>query len=149
MRRETKYVDTDTFHFYNANPKNRITGDCAFRAIATALEQDYNQTVMEMAELMCKTGYALNDKKGIDKYLQSKGWVKRKQPKKADGTKYTGKEFCEYLQNHPGNVVAHIGGHHVVAFVSEDYEGFEHRCYDIWNPTKKCIGNYWVKGELT
>ena len=143
--RINKYPDTETFHYYNANPKNRITGDCAFRAISTALDQDYNQTVMEMAEMMCKTGYALNDAKGIDKYLQSKGWIKCRQPKKRDNTKYSGKEFCDYMRGYRGNVVAHIGGHHIVAFVCEDTEGLEHRCYDIWNPTGKCIGNYWVK----
>ena len=37
MKREDKFKDTATFHYYNANPKNRITGDCAFRAISTAL----------------------------------------------------------------------------------------------------------------
>ena len=73
MKREDKFKDTATFHYYNANPKNRITGDCAFRAISTALEQDYNQTVMEMAETMCKTGYALNDAKGEEKYTRSRG----------------------------------------------------------------------------
>lgn len=73
MDRRKKYPDTDTFHYFNANPKNRITGDCSFRAISTALMQDYNKTVMEMAELMCKTGYAMNDAKGEEKYLASKG----------------------------------------------------------------------------
>ena len=75
MKREDKFKDTPTFHYYNANPKNRITGDCAFRAISTALEQDYNQTVMEMAEMMCKTGFAMNDAKGEEKYLASKAHI--------------------------------------------------------------------------
>ena len=56
-----------------AKPSGCITGDCAFRAIATGLEQDYNTTVMEMAELMCETGYALNDSKGEAEYLKRKG----------------------------------------------------------------------------
>ena len=62
--RMEKYPTTSTFVYNNVNPKNRITGDCVFRAFALAMEQDYNTTVMEMAELMCKTGYALNDSKG-------------------------------------------------------------------------------------
>lgn len=58
MKRQEKYPETSTFHYYNANPKNRITTDCVIRAITTALEQDYNKTVMEMAEMQCKTGIA-------------------------------------------------------------------------------------------
>lgn len=152
MKRQTKYSDTTTFHFYNANPKNRITGDCCFRAMATALEQDYNQTVMEMAELMCKTGYALNDSKGEDRYLATKGWIKHPQPKKPDGTKYTGKEFCKelpYLAHIHGNIIAHVGGHHIICIkeVKCDDGVYRYKVHDIWDSTDKCVGNYWTKGS--
>lgn len=138
MDRRKKYPDTDTFHYFNANPKNRITGDCSFRAISTALMQDYNKTVMEMAELMCKTGYALNDAKGEETYLASKGWIKHPQPRKADGTKYTGDEFCMMLADKSTRYVAHIGGHHIVAIV-------DGKVYDTWDSTEGCIGNYWTE----
>lgn len=138
MTRQEAYKDTKTFRFYNANPKNRITGDCAFRAISTGLEQDYNTTVMEMATLMCETGYALNDKKGEERYLASKGWVKHPQPRKNDNTKYTGKEFCEKIAESGKRYIALIGGHHIVAIVDK-------RVWDIWDSTDKCIGNYWTK----
>lgn len=139
MKREDKFKDTATFHYYNANPKNRITGDCAFRAISTALEQDYNQTVMEMAETMCKTGCALNDAKGEEKYLASKGWVKHPQPRKADGSKFTGKEFCQSMAISGVRYIAHIGGHHIIAIVDK-------KVNDTWDSTDGCIGNYWTKG---
>lgn len=149
MPRQRNVPDTPTFHFYNANPQNRITGDCTFRAICTALEQSWEQTVMEMAEMSCKTGYAINDKKGIERYLESKGWKKQKQPRKDDNTKFTGKEFCEQLQDDPwiftgkeyyyaARIVAVIGGHHIVAIVNG-------KVYDTWNSTCKTIGNYWTK----
>ena len=57
MNRKERYPDTDTFSYFNANPKNKITGDCVARAICTALELPYNQVVMELAEQQCKTGY--------------------------------------------------------------------------------------------
>ena len=139
MTRQQKYPDTATFRYHNANPKNRITGDCVFRAFTLAMQQDYNTTVMEMAELMCKTGYALNDSKGESEYLKTKGWVKHTQPKKPDGTKYTGEEFCKMLAKKGERYVAHIGGHHMVAIV-------DCKVWDIWNSTGKCIGNYWTKG---
>lgn len=146
MTRQEKYPDTPTFHFYNANPKNRITGDCTFRAISTALNQSWEQTVMEMAELSCKTGYAINDKKGIERYLESKGWTKMPQPKKWDGTKYTGTEWCEGLFKREyfvgKSVVATIGGHHIVCI--KEING-TYKVWDTWNSTYGCIGNYWIK----
>ena len=136
MDRKSKYPDTSVFKFYNANPKGRITGDCVYRAVSTGLDADYNVTVMEMAELHCKTGYCATDSKGIDLYLQRKGLVKHKQPRKSDGTKYTGKEFCEKIAEKGKRYVCNIGGHHVVAVVDK-------KIYDIWNSSGKTIGNYW------
>lgn len=147
MTRQQKYPETSTFHYHNANPHNRITTDCVIRAISTATEIPYNQVVMELAELQCKTGYDDGDVKLYDKYLKSKGWVKYNQPRKADNTKYTGKEWCKQLQEdydwviNPDKIkrmVAHIGGHHVVAIV-------DGRVWDIWDSTCKTIGNYWIK----
>ena len=142
MKREQKYPDTKTFHYFNANPKNRVTGDCTFRAVCTALGQSWEQTVMEMAEFSCKTGYAINDKKGIERYLESKGWKKRSQPRKANGGKYTGEEWCDYIRKNPEwyskKIIADIGGHHIVAIV-------DYKIWDTWDSSQKCIGNWWQK----
>lgn len=135
MKRTEKYPETSTFHYYNANPKGRITGDCYVRAISTATEIPYNTVVMEMAELQCKTGYDASEL--IDRYLKSKGWIKHAQPRKADNTKYTGKEFCERARDYE-NYIANIGGHHIVAIVNG-------KINDIWDSTNGCIGNYWTK----
>lgn len=147
MKRQDKYPDTATFHFHNANPKNRFTTDCVVRAISTATEIPYNRVVMELAELQCKTGYDDGDDKLYDVYLKSKGFLKRKQPRKEDNTKYTGKEWCDLLQgdfdwvmntDKVKRIVAHIGGHHLVAII-------DGRVWDTWNSTGGCIGNYWIK----
>ena len=151
MKRTDKYPDTKTFHYHNENPKNRITGDCTFRAIATVTGKSWADVVMEMAQLSVETGYAINDKKGIRRYMESLGWVKRKQPRKDDNTKYTGREFCELQQKYLNTgvkvidgidinpcILANIGGEHIVAII-------DGKVNDIWNSTGKCIGNYWVK----
>jgi len=134
-RRIDKYPDTETFTYYNANPKGRITGDCVCRAICTALGQTWEETLMEMAEMACQTGYEPTDPKGFDLYLKSKGWKKMKQPRKADNTKYTGGEFCKTIK---GTCIANIGGHHTVCIK-------DGKVYDIWDSTHKTIGNYWIK----
>ena len=155
MRRENKYPDTDTFHFHNANPKNRITGDCRIRAISTACEVPYNQVVMDLAKIQCETGYDQTANQGISILLKRYGWSKCKQPRKPDGTKYTGKEFCEVLQKWLDDEELHgmeykdgiiisprifcnIGGHHEVAII-------DGKVWDTWNSTSRCIGNYWIK----
>ena len=147
MTRQEKCPETSTFHFHNANPKNRITTDCVIRAISTATEIPYNKVVMEMAELQCKTGYDDGDKKLYDMYLKSKGFVQYYQPRKADNTKYTGKDFCDRLKEDfiwaanakkLKRIVANIGGGHVVAII-------DGKVWDTWDSTDGCIGNYWVK----
>lgn len=152
MKRKDKYPETATFTYYNANPKNRVTGDCTFRAICTALEMSWEDVVMEMAEMSCRTGYAINDPKGIAKYLEEKGWIKHKQPRKFDNTKLEGGGFCKWLtindeSGELGNVIANIGGHHIVAIkrVNDTELGSVYKIHDIWDSTKKCIGNYWTK----
>lgn len=153
-KRQKKYPDTDYFHFHNANPKGRMTSDCVIRAITTVLNQPYDQTLREMTEMTIKTGYMLNENKGIESYMKSKGWTKCKQPKKYDGTKYTGREFCRTLV-HPtyseelqltdksfemNRVLANIGGHHTVAIMSG-------QIWDTWNSADGSIGIVWVKAD--
>lgn len=146
MTRQKKYPDTPVFHFYNANPHNRFTTDCVIRAISTATKIPYNTVLMEMADLQCKTGFDISDKTLIEKYLKGKGWVKHKQPRKNDNTKYTGVEFCAELQNFNmdfpesmgARYIANLGGGHIVAIVNG-------QVWDTWDSTDGCIGNYWTK----
>lgn len=136
--RQEKYPETKTFHYYNANPKNRITCDCVARAICTGLNEPYEEVLKGMFEMQLETGYEYTDTKGIEKYLESKGWTKHKQPRKRDNTKYTGKEFCKLLADKNKRYICNIGGHHIVAIV-------DGKVNDIWDSTDGCIGNYWTK----
>lgn len=151
MTRQEKYPETSTFHFFNANPHNRFTGDCVTRALSVALQIPYNQCVMEQAEMQCKTGFDSADPKGMAKYLESKGWVKHPQPRKQDGTKYTGKEWCQLLEEDilrevwqgGDRMIANIGGHHTIAIINDI--GSHCKVWDTWDSTDGCIGNYWTK----
>lgn len=151
-KREEKYPDTSVFHYFNANPKNKFGGDCVVRAISTALGQPWEQTVRELTEIGIKYGYVLNDPHTYERYLKQKGWIKQKQPRKDDNTKYTGEEFCELLDDPEveyilplsidqicSNIIAKIGSHHIVAIV-------DGKINDIWDCSEGCIGNYWTLG---
>lgn len=154
MRREDKYPDTSVFHYYNANPRNRMTGDCAIRAISVATGISYNDTVMGLAKVHCDTGYEPTMGKGLDIYMESIGWVKHNQPRRYDNTKFTGKDFCNWLSvsydRFYGNVLANIGGHHMVAIVpycKGDGINDRFKIFDIWDSSDYCIGNYWTKPD--
>ena len=146
--REQQFPETTTFHLHNANPKGRLTGDCTDRAISTACGVPYEQVVMDLARIQCETGYSRSMHGGIEILLERYGWVKHKQPRKPDNTKYTGKEFCKVVQNgiaKDGIVITDkifctIGGHHVTAIM-------DGKVWDVWNCTDSCVGNYWTKGE--
>lgn len=152
MKREQKYPDTDTFHFHNANPKGRYTADCVTRAICTATGLTYEGAVMAQAAVQIKYGVAFEND-AIDKVLKDLGWTKHKQPRKADGKKYTGEEFChiQFLMLNAyfptkevegitisNRIVANVGGNHTVAIV-------DGRIWDTWDSTDGCVGNYWTK----
>lgn len=136
MTRQEKYPNTSTFFYYNANPKNRITNDCVYRAISFATELSWEQVVKMYYEVVLETGY--EGDQAIDKLMNKLGWVKHKQPRKLNNTKYTGKEFCSNLALDDKRYIANIGGHHIVAIVNS-------KVHDIWDSTDGCIGNYWTK----
>ena len=56
MKRQDKYQNTRTFQYYNANPKNRITGDCVIRALCTAMGKPYETVYRELFEFSMKNG---------------------------------------------------------------------------------------------
>lgn len=138
MKRQDKYPDTTTFHYFNANPHNRITTDCVIRALCVGMNKPYNDVVLELAQMQIETGYDDGDNKLYEKYLKKNGFVMLPQPRKADNTKYTGKQFCR--KKFYKNCICHIGGHHIVAI--KDF-----KVWDIWDSTDGCIGKVWYRPE--
>lgn len=153
MNRRQKNPNTKTFRFFNANPKGRLTGDCVIRAISIATKKDYNEVVMGLAETMCETGYDMQCPEGFDRYLAKLGWTKQKQPRKDNGKKYTGEEFCNLLNKYGwwncDGIIANIGGNHTVAIMPTDKNDPKEnwKVFDTWNSTQGSIGNYWIKKE--
>ena len=137
-KRQKKYPDTNAFHYYNANPKNKVTCDCVVRALSVALNQSYEDTYKELFEFSLKNGYMINDPKNEERYLKSKGWHRCKMPKHSDNTKYTGIEFCEQIAEYGKRYYLNIGHNHVVAVVNA-------KIYDIWNSSYNRVGVYYEK----
>ena len=128
-------ADTRWFKYDNTNPKQKHTSDCTVRAICSALELSYEEVYKQLFELSIKTGYFINDPKNTTKFLKMLGYEWQKQLKHEDGTKYTGKQFCEEFNK--GTYIMHIGSHHI----SVVKDGVIH---DIWGCSSKCVGK-WIK----
>ena len=150
MRRQDKYPDTAIFKYENLNPHKRITGDCVVRAIAKAIEPEikklhlsrgkvdpWKYVLIKMADYSAQTGYMISDTKCYKRFLPNNGFVKHDQPRHADGTKLTLREFIE---THPkGTYLVNMANHLTVVIDGVNY--------DIWDCTKtdRRVGMYWEK----
>lgn len=88
-----KYVEDKAVEFkrddggrcreYNIKPlKKNMIGDCVVRALAIGLEQSYRQTLEELCSLAIEKGGVPSDSSVYEPYLESKGWIKNKPPKR-------------------------------------------------------------------
>lgn len=136
--RENKYPETDVFCYYNANPKQRITFDCVIRAISAFTGDTWADTYRQMVEVAIKHAVSHDGKDGIKHYMNSKGYVMHKMPRRADNSRYTAAEFCREIAVAGNEYVLSLAGH--LAYVDANQ-----RVRDIWDCTGKSVGNYWVR----
>ena len=138
------------FKKVNLNPKNKKSTDCVVRALVTATGNTIEEVIKGLTEIYLKNGWFITDKKCVDRYLNHEGFVKQPMVKKADNTKYTVAEFCEYLdkvfgKNGKGGVVISLAGHIASIINYDDNKGYV--LVDSWDCGNKCVGNWWVKKE--
>lgn len=124
----------------NVNPKGRKTGDCSTRALVGTLGISYEEALKLQMEISLKTYYDPTSKQVMEKVLERFGYVKMKQPKKADGTKYQVRELDKILtkEQMDQGVLVTVAHHHT-CIVNGHLQ-------DIWNCGLKSVGNYYIKG---
>jgi len=120
--------------YHNANPKGKKTTDCVIRALTVAIGIPYEQVLKELYETQLKTGYCLLDKHCFERVLDAHGFIKVKQPKKWDGTKYLVREIDSLT-----------GKRCVISMANHLTAAIDGSIHDIWDCRRKTIGNYWVK----
>ena len=123
------------FSLVNLNPKGKKTSDCVIRAIALVSGKKYEEVRDDAYAIYCKTGYAMSDKKNEERLLEKYGFVKMKQPRKADNTKYLVGEIWKLTDGRPCVVSC---AHHLTAYNGNDI-------VDLWDCRNKTIGNYYIK----
>ena len=133
MRKMLEYVK------FNVNPKERKTGDCAVRALVGTLGITYEEAIDKCAYWAKKKCYGITNKQIMELVLKEYGYVKMKQPRKADNTKYTVGEMDKILTDKQmeEGVFITIANHHTCITNGV--------VQDIWDCRYKSVGNYYVK----
>lgn len=121
---------------YNPNPISRKVGDCAVRALAKALDTDW-ETAYAMAAL---NGFSMGDMPSSDAVwgavLRQNGFYKATIPNTCPDC-YTAEDFCQ--DNPKGTFVLGFGGH--VATVKDGV------LYDSWDSSKETPIYFWFRKE--
>ena len=121
---------------YNPNPVGRRVGDCAVRAIAKALNIDWETAYLKNII----NGFQMGDVPSSDSVwgatLRQNGFYRKSIPDTCPDC-YTAKDFCE---DHPQGVyVLGFGGH--VATVRDG------DLFDSWDSSNEIPQYYWYKEE--
>lgn len=119
----------------NVNPKNRRTGDCSTRALVSVLGISYDECLKMQTEESLKCYYDPTSKQVMERVLAKFGYVKMKQPRKPDNTKYTVGELDKLLGNKTALVT--VANHHTAVVNGS--------VVDIWDCRRKSVGNYYIK----
>lgn len=120
--------------FYNPNPLEKETGDCAIRAISKILNLDWDNVFVDLF-LKAYQKKDMMDKNYVwGSYLDDNGFVRHVIPDTCPEC-YTVKQFC---LDHPNGEFIVATGSHVVAVIDGDY-------YDAWDSGNKTPIYYWQK----
>lgn len=121
---------------WNPNPVGRTVGDCAVRAIARALNIDWETAYMMIAD----NGLDMGDMPSSDSVwgavLRQNGFYRMSIPNKCPDC-YTVDDFCR--DNPKGTFVLGFGGH--VATVVDG------NLYDAWNSSKEIPIYVWYRKD--
>ena len=118
-----------------ASGRRGVAGDCAVRAMAIALELDYDACYKEIAQANKDNGRAKSVRNGVMKdvysaVLKHHGWVWHPAPKF--------KHVKARAEDMPDGVVIARQARHFVAVIDGAVQ-------DIWNSSQKMVYGYWAK----
>ena len=118
--------------YFNPNKLARSVGDCAVRAVAKALNTDWDEAYAKMVV----TGFRMGDLPSSDavwgSVLRQNGFIKEVLPSSCPDC-YTAEDFC---RDHPsGTYVLGFGGH-AATVVDGDL-------YDSWDSSNDIPQFYW------
>ena len=124
------------FKKYNPNPHQRRVGDCVVRAISTAMNMEWEEAYVELADMGLEMGDMPSSNHVWGAYLCGNGFSAKLLPNFCPEC-YTVKEFAE---DHPHGTYVLGTGSHAVAVING--------CYiDAWDSGAEVPIYYFEKEE--
>ena len=121
---------------YNPNPTGRMVGDCAVRAVARALDVDWETAYTMIA----KNGFMMGDMPSSNSVwgavLRQNNFIRKSIPSAFPDT-YTAEDFAA---DNPEGVFVLGFGNHVATVVNGEI-------YDSWDSSKEVPQYYWYRKE--
>ena len=121
---------------YNPNPNAIRTGDCAVRALAKALDIDWESAYVRL----CMNGYAMgtmpDTKEVLSATLRKNGFYRKAIPNEC-GDCYTAEDFCS---DNPEGVYVLGFDTHVATVVDGDL-------YDVWDSSNEVPVLVWYEKD--
>ena len=122
----------------NNNPVGRRVGDCAVRAIAKALDTDWESAYL----MLTANGFSMGDMPSSDSVwgatLRQHGFYRESLPNDCPDC-YTAEDFC---RDHPEGVFVLGFGDHVATVI----DGV---LYDSWDSSRELPQYYWMRKDET
>lgn len=120
--------------FYQPSPTGRNVGDCAVRAVAKALNVDWETAFAMIAANAFEMGDVISSNSVWGSVLRQHGFKRSGIPMTCPDC-YTMKQFAE---DHPHGVYVVGTGNHVATIV-------DGKLYDSWDSSKEIPQYYWEK----
>ena len=124
------------WQYYNPNPTGRSVGDCAVRAIAKALDIDWETAYL----LTSKNGFSMGDMPSSDSVwgavLRQHGFYRANIPNTCPDC-YT---FADFARDNPNGVYVLGTGTHTATVI----DGI---IYDSWNSSNEIPIYFWYRKE--
>jgi len=121
---------------YNPNPAGRNVGDCAIRAVAKALDLDWETAYV----LISMAGFQMNDMPSSNTVwgavLRKHGFYRHVIPNACPDC-YTVEDFAD---EHPHGVYVVGTGNHVVTIV-------DGTVFDSWDSRREIVSYFWSENE--
>lgn len=125
------------WEFYNPNPVNdKSVGDCAIRAVAKALNTDWETAYTKLASNGFAMGDLPNSNIVIGALLRQNGFYRQAIPDTCPDC-YTAEQFCK---DNPKGIYVLFFGNHVATAINGTL-------YDSWNSSSEIPQFFWYKKD--
>lgn len=121
---------------FNNNPQNKRVGDCVIRAIAKALQKDWNEVYIDLAVEGYKQADSFQSMAVWGKYLKDHGWQQTLLPDTCPAC-YTVRKFCS---DYPQGYFILVTGSHVIAVIDGAY-------FDTWDSGDETLVYYFRRKD--